>query len=239
MKVKETKEGCWYKGQFIPLWGGLYSNTSQEFFRGALPGLSRTLKCDDSACVCVEELIDNDMEKSYKVISLERVGSYSASGLDDSGLSIKVSYEGGWDATVQVSMFHQSPAQAFSNLRNALRGLENPEETYGMFIPLYEGFVLHVAAFGFDELPQNLREPKIPLLSDDERKAIIKRVRIRKLTPKTCWRLMGCKDDDFEKAKAAGISDSRLYQLAGNSIVVNVLEGIFTQLFREDNECLF
>ena len=179
------------------------------------------------------------MEKSYKVISLERVGSYSASGLDDSGLSIKVSYEGGWDATVQVSMFHQSSAQAFSNLRNALRGLENPEETYGMFIPLYEGFVLHVAAFGFDELPQNLREPKIPLLSDDERKAIIKRVRIRKLTPKTCWRLMGCKDDDFEKAKAAGISDSQLYKLAGNSIVVNVLEGIFTQLFREDNECLF
>lgn len=179
------------------------------------------------------------MEKSYKVISLERVGSYSASGLDDSGLSIKVSYEGDWDVTVQVSMFHQSPAQAFSNLRSALRGIENPEETYGMLIPLYEGFVLHIAAFGFDELPQNLREPKIPLLSDDERKAIIKRVRIRKLTPKTCMRLMGVSDADFEKMRAAGISDSRLYQLAGNSIVVPVLEGIFTQMFREDNECLF
>lgn len=72
-----------------------------------------------------------------------------------------------------------------------------------------------------------------------ETKDIKKRIRIRRLTPLECWRLMGCKDDDFEKAKAAGISDSQLYKLAGNSIVVNVLEGIFTQLFREDNECLF
>lgn len=66
MKVKETKEGCWYKGKFIPVWGGLYSNTSQEFFRGALLGLSRTLKCDDSACVCVEENIsDEEYEKRF------------------------------------------------------------------------------------------------------------------------------------------------------------------------------
>ena len=33
--------------------------------------------------------------------------------------------------------------------------------------------------------------------------------------------------------------DSQLYKMAGNSIVVPVLEGIFTQLFRKDNECLF
>ena len=50
---------------------------------------------------------------------------------------------------------------------------------------------------------------------------------------------LSAETEDFEKSKAAGISDSRLYQLAGNSIVVPVLEGIFTQLFREDNECLF
>lgn len=51
-------------------------------------------------------------------------------------------------------------------------------------------------------------------------------VRIRKLTPKECWRLMGFDDEDFEKAKAAGISNSQLYKQAGNSIVVNVLESI-------------
>lgn len=55
--------------------------------------------------------------------------------------------------------------------------------------------------------------------------------RIRKLTPKECWRLMDFEDNDFEKAKAAGVSDSQLYKQAGNSIVVGVLYQIFTKLY--------
>jgi DNA (cytosine-5)-methyltransferase 1 len=58
-------------------------------------------------------------------------------------------------------------------------------------------------------------------------------MRIRKLTPKECWRLMGFDDEDFEKAKAAGISNSQLYKQAGNSIVVNVLEGILRNLLTD------
>lgn len=56
-------------------------------------------------------------------------------------------------------------------------------------------------------------------------------LRIRKLTPKECWRLMGFSDESFDKAKATGISDSQLYKQAGNSIVVNVLEKILEELF--------
>lgn len=58
----------------------------------------------------------------------------------------------------------------------------------------------------------------------------VKQFRIRKLTPKECWRLMGFDDADFEKAKASGVSNSQLYKQAGNSIVVNVLEGILKNL---------
>ena len=54
-------------------------------------------------------------------------------------------------------------------------------------------------------------------------------LRIRKLTPKECWRLMGFSDDDFHKAEEVN-SNSQLYKQAGNSIVVDVLEGIFKQL---------
>lgn len=53
--------------------------------------------------------------------------------------------------------------------------------------------------------------------------------RIRKLTPKECWRLMGFDDADFEKAAKVN-SNSQLYKQAGNSIVVNVLEEIFRVL---------
>lgn len=57
-------------------------------------------------------------------------------------------------------------------------------------------------------------------------------MRIRKLTPLECWRLMGFDDKDFEKAKNIPTSDTQLYKQAGNSIVVNVLEGIFKELLK-------
>jgi DNA (cytosine-5)-methyltransferase 1 len=53
--------------------------------------------------------------------------------------------------------------------------------------------------------------------------------RIRKLTPKECWRLMGVKDEDFEKV-AKNQSNSSLYHLAGDSIVTTCLMAIFGQM---------
>lgn len=61
-------------------------------------------------------------------------------------------------------------------------------------------------------------------------------LRIRKLTPKECWRLMGFKDEEFEKAEKVN-SNSQLYKQAGNSIVVNVLQKILENLLKgETNE---
>ena len=54
-------------------------------------------------------------------------------------------------------------------------------------------------------------------------------LRIRKLTPLECWRLMGFDDEDFYKAEKVN-SNTQLYKQAGNSIVVNVLEAIFENL---------
>jgi len=56
-------------------------------------------------------------------------------------------------------------------------------------------------------------------------------IAIRKLTPRECLRLMGWHDQDIDKLINANISNAQLYKLAGNSIVVNVLIGIFSQLF--------
>lgn len=61
-------------------------------------------------------------------------------------------------------------------------------------------------------------------------------LRIRKLTPLECWRLMGFDDEDFYKAKNVGISNTQLYKQAGNSIVVNVLEKIFNNLLKGEKE---
>ena len=59
--------------------------------------------------------------------------------------------------------------------------------------------------------------------------------RIRKLTPRECFRLMGMKDDDIDKIQQACIANTQQYKMAGNSIVVDVLEGIFKKLFEEVN----
>lgn len=56
--------------------------------------------------------------------------------------------------------------------------------------------------------------------------------RIRKLTPKECFRIMGFSDSDFERAKSAGVSNTHLYNQAGNSIVVDVLYYIFVELYK-------
>ena len=54
-------------------------------------------------------------------------------------------------------------------------------------------------------------------------------LRIRKLTPKECFRLMGVRDEDFERV-AANQTNASLYHPAGDSIVVNVLMAIFREL---------
>ena len=58
---------------------------------------------------------------------------------------------------------------------------------------------------------------------------VVNNMRIRKLTPKECFRLMGVKDEDYENC-AKNQSNASLYHLAGDSIVVNVLMAIFKEL---------
>ena len=56
--------------------------------------------------------------------------------------------------------------------------------------------------------------------------------RVRKLTPRECFRLMGVRDEDFDKIKDM-FSDSALYHMAGDSIVVDVLSNIYKAMLHE------
>lgn len=63
-----------------------------------------------------------------------------------------------------------------------------------------------------------------------------KKFRIRKLTPRECFRLMGVDDKDIDKIQASGVSNSSQYKLAGNSIVVDVPFHIFRKMFIDTKE---
>ena len=83
---------------------------------------------------------------------------------------------------------------------------------------------------GFNKGGTHEKSPSITKSSWQENNFLSDNYRIRKLTPKECWRLMGCSDEDFHKAEQVN-SNSQLYKQAGNAIVVDVLEAIFKQIF--------
>lgn len=58
-----------------------------------------------------------------------------------------------------------------------------------------------------------------------------KKFRIRKLSPREFGRLMDCEDADIDKIEASGLSNSAMYKLYGNSIVISVLYHIFRKMF--------
>ena len=83
---------------------------------------------------------------------------------------------------------------------------------------------------------KNCEDPAFTLTSQDRHGVLIESDRalaIRKLTPKECWRLQGFSDEQFEKAKKAGISDTQLYKQAGNAVTVDVIEQIGKRLVIE------
>lgn len=66
------------------------------------------------------------------------------------------------------------------------------------------------------------------VITEDGRRAW---VRLRKLTPRECFRLQGVRESDIDKMLNAGISDSQLYKLAGNSICVDCMVALFRNLY--------
>lgn len=110
---------------------------------------------------------------------------------------------------------------------NMLKGGKQLNETIEKNIDKFEkGKVLNMDLYNRtvnEELSQTLTDPT------HNSQRLYDGLRIRKLTPKECWRLMGFDDSDFEKAEKVN-SNTQLYKQAGNSIVVNVLERILENL---------
>lgn len=85
--------------------------------------------------------------------------------------------------------------------------------------------------------PQGI-SPTIKTVSGGGRevKILEKDEAVRSMTPREYFRLMGFSDEDFDLLVVNGISNTQLYKMAGNSIVVNVAEFLFCQIFDSENE---
>ena len=92
------------------------------------------------------------------------------------------------------------------------------------------GVAIYQRPRGYNKGDMHDIAPALSINAWQENNLLTDSVRIRRLTPRECWRLQGFPDEYFDKAKAAGISDTQLYKQAGNSVTVNVARAIGERL---------
>lgn len=116
-----------------------------------------------------------------------------------------------------------------TNLQNECLYIKN--FTKQGYLEAYEGDGVYIS--NIDKKRGTVQKNMIPTLkTNPDIGVVVENLRIRKLTPKECFRLMGFNDEEYERA-AQVTSKAQLYKQAGNSIVVNVLQIIFRNLLKK------
>ena len=153
-----------------------------------------------------------EVNRKYGVFDTEKSKHQAGSVYDENGLSPTLdTMQGGW----------RQPC------------IEIKEATKQGYKEAYKGDGVNISS-RMKYQRGNVQKESIQTLTTsggNDRGVVLKSLRIRKLTPREVWRLMGFDDEDFEKASQVN-SNTQLYKQAGNSIVVNVLEAIFKELIR-------
>jgi len=82
---------------------------------------------------------------------------------------------------------------------------------------------------------RQMKEPEEPMftLTAQDKHGVAANGRVRRLMPQECFRLQGYTDEQFLKLVEAGIPESQLYKMAGNSVTTNVVTAIGQKLLSE------
>ena len=249
-----------FKGKHIDPYESFYWNTTPEFFRGQLGGgISRTVKTDDSLAVMEESiLIPEATAKGYAEaadgdsVNLEqpnsktrrgRVGKQMANTLTTScnqGVVVSepkaVSYTRDSKGKTQnkhlneiVNTIHSSTGSGGNT--DCFVAEPQVQQKDNLVVeplnPYKDGTCRTIKA----QYQQSSRANFVRQDGLGATGVVQNRYRIRKLSPRECFRLMDVDENVIDKIQAAGISNSQQYKLAGNSIVVACLEKIFEQMF--------
>ena len=112
-----------------------------------------------------------------------------------------------------------------------------PEATTKGYAEAYDGDSVNLALPNSKTRRGRVGHQQANTLDTSCNQGVVTNYRIRKLTPRECFRLMDVSEPDIDNLLNAGISNSQLYKLAGNSIVVSCLYHIFRKMFIEkENE---
>lgn len=157
----------------------------------------------------------------------------------DFGKAIRKRYEQGEIKMSRHDMTTMEPRE--DGVSNTLTSVQKdnyiciPEATQKGYAEAHEGNSVNLAAMSSKTRIGRVREQMANTLDTGCQQGVVERAndmpfRIRKLTPRECFRLMGVDDKDIDKIQSSGISNSSQYKLAGNSIVVDTLYYLLKQL---------
>lgn len=114
--------------------------------------------------------------------------------------------------------------------QNGRRIKEPGEPSFTLTAQDRHGVAIYQRPRGYNKGGMHDIAPALSISAWQENNLLANNIRIRRLTPRECWRLQGFPDECFDKAKAAGISNTQLYKQAGNGVTVNVARAIGERL---------
>lgn len=120
--------------------------------------------------------------------------------------------------------------------QNGRRMKEPGEPSFTLTAQGRQGVAIYQRPRGYNKGGMHDVAPALSISAWQENNLLADNIRIRRLTPRECWRLQGFPDGYFDRAKAAGISDTQLYKQAGNSVTVDVARAIGERLKEIENE---
>lgn len=195
--------------------GGIYTDVTENFNRGLYPDVSRTVKAIKNDAGCIERQIvasrgrnpDNPSDRTAGMPT-EQVLEPNVDGVCNALTTVQKD-----NMLMETVKIKQATKDGYAECRiGGVADLSYPESETRRGMVIDGGNV----------------SPTL-MASQNEIYRIVTQYRVRKLTPKECWRLMGFSDEDYEKAAEVN-SKTQLYKQAGNSIVKDVLMAIFSQL---------
>ena len=195
--------------------GGIYTDVTENFNRGLYKDMSRTIKAVKNDAGCIERQIVASRGRNPDNPSDRTAGMPTEQVLEPNPENIcnaltTVQKDNMLMETVKIK---QATKDGYAECRiGGVADLSYPESETRRGRVIDGGNV----------------SPTL-MASQNEIYRIVTQYRVRKLTPKETWRLMGFSDEDYEKAAEVN-SKTQLYKQAGNSIVKDVLMAIFSQL---------
>lgn len=114
--------------------------------------------------------------------------------------------------------------------QNGRRMKEPGEPSFTLTAQDRHGVAIYQRPRGYNKGGMHDVAPALSISAWQENNLLANGIRIRRLTPRECWRLQGFPDEYFDKARAAGISNTQLYKQAGNGVTVNVARAIGERL---------